>query len=127
MHTIDVVERYPMGKEMTYHKDCDRSDINIKHFYLKSLEYAALYTKLFTDLVIKMEVVNARSVSCFWIFFIYTLENFYATVHSMNHTLVPYRFEGAENKHHFTDLYPISKTGQEKSLSLEPASILSLL
>ena len=42
----------------------------------------------------------------------------------MNHTLVPYRFEGAENKHHFTDLYPISKTGQEKSLSLEPASMI---
>ena len=40
-----------MGKEMTYHKDCDRSDINIKHFYLKSLEYAALYTKLLKDLV----------------------------------------------------------------------------
>ena len=38
-------------QEMAYHKDCDRSDANIMHFYLKSLELAALYTKLFQDLV----------------------------------------------------------------------------
>ena len=38
-------------QEMAYHKDCDRSDANIMHFYLKSLEFAALYTKLFEDLV----------------------------------------------------------------------------
>ena len=38
-------------QEMAYHRDCDRSDANILHFYLKSLEFAALYTKLFQDLV----------------------------------------------------------------------------
>ena len=30
----------------------------VMHIYLKSLEYAALYTKVFTDLVIKTEAVN---------------------------------------------------------------------
>ena len=34
-------------QEMSYHRGFDRSDGNIMHFYQKSLEFAATYTKLF--------------------------------------------------------------------------------
>ena len=32
-------------QEMVYRRDYDRADANIVHFYLKTLEFAALHTK----------------------------------------------------------------------------------
>ena len=36
---------------IAYYRDCGRSDTNIMHFYLNSLEFAALYTKPLKDQV----------------------------------------------------------------------------
>ena len=39
-------------QEMSYHRGFDRSDANIWHFYQKSLEFAAIYSKLFKYVVL---------------------------------------------------------------------------
>ena len=52
---VDQRELYKMlhalcrNQEMANYRDCGRSDANIMHFYLNSLEFAALYTKPFKD------------------------------------------------------------------------------
>ena len=63
---------------MAYHRDCGRSDANIMHIYLKSLEFAALYTKPFKDYVNpsaskqkEFGVPHHRVVSCTELMYIY--------------------------------------------------------